>query len=130
LEIASLGSALLAMVQTCARMSLRGAQRRGNLNRSMSAMRSYWVYIMTNISHTVLYTGVTNNLCNRAVQHKARTGSQFTSRYRVSKLVFREEFGRITDAIAAEKRIKAGSRAAKIRLIESLNPEWKDLSAE
>jgi putative endonuclease len=93
-------------------------------------MRSYWVYIMTNHSNSVLYTGVTNNLRSRAAQHKARTGSKFTSRYKVSKLVFYEEFGRITDAIAAEKRIKAGSRANKIRLIESLNPEWKDLSAE
>jgi putative endonuclease len=93
-------------------------------------MRSYWVYIMTNISNTVLYTGVTNNLRRRTARHKARTGSQFTSRYKVNKLVFYEEFARITDAIAAEKRIKAGPRARKIQLIESLNPEWKDLCAD
>jgi putative endonuclease len=51
----------------------------------MSAMRSYWVYIMTNISNAVLYTGVTNNLRSRAARHKAGTGSKFTSRYKVSK---------------------------------------------
>ena len=93
-------------------------------------MHSYWVYIMTNANNYVLYAGVTNDLRRRAGQHKAGLGSAFTSKYRVHKLVFYEEFRRITDAIAAEKRIKAGSRAKKITLIEALNPEWKDLSAE
>ncbi len=93
-------------------------------------MRSYWVYIMTNGSNTVLYTGVTNDLRRRVAQHKSGTGSKFTGRYRITKLVFYEEFGRITDAIAAEKRVKGGWRAKKIQLIEALNPEWKDLAAE
>jgi putative endonuclease len=93
-------------------------------------MRSYWVYIMTNRGNTVLYTGVTNDLRRRVAQHKAGTGSRFTNRYPVTKLVFHEEFGRTTDAIAAEKRITGGSRAKKIQLIEGLNPEWKDLAAE
>ena len=93
-------------------------------------VHSYWVYIMTNANNHVLYTGVTNDLLRRAAQHKAGRGSAFTSRYRVHKLVFYEEFRRVTDALAAEKRIKAGSRAKKITLIESLNPEWKDLPAE
>ena len=91
-------------------------------------MRSYWVYIMTNTSNRVLYTGVTNDLARRVAQHKAGTGSAFTSKYKTHKLVFYEEFCRIIDAIAAEKRIKAGSRAKKIQLIEGLNPEWRDLS--
>jgi putative endonuclease len=85
---------------------------------------------MTNKDNRVLYTGVTNDLMKRAAQHKASLGSVFTSRYRVHKLVFYEEFHRITDALAAEKRIKAGSRAKKIRLIEARNPEWNDLLAE
>jgi putative endonuclease len=93
-------------------------------------MRSCWVYTMTNAGNSVLYTGVTNDLYNRAAQHKAGLGSTFTCKYRVNKLVFYEEFGGIADAIAAEKRIKAGSRAKKIQLINGLNPEWKDLSAE
>ena len=91
---------------------------------------SYWVYIMTNAYNHVLYTGVTNDLRRRIAQHKAGKGSAFTSRYRVHKLVFCEEFCRITDALAAEKRIKAGSRARKIERIEALNSEWKDLAAE
>ena len=93
-------------------------------------MRSYWVYIMTNASNRVLYTGVTNDLHRRVAQHKAGLGSAFTSRYRINKLVFYEAFRRIIDAISAEKRIKAGSRAKKITLIEAVNPKWRDLSAE
>jgi putative endonuclease len=93
-------------------------------------VRDYWVYIMTNLSNTVLYTGVTNNLRRRVGEHKAGLGSAFTSKYKVHKLVFYERFVRITDAIAAEKRIKAGSRARKIKLIEERNPEWRDLLAE
>ena len=93
-------------------------------------MRSYWVYIMTNANNGVLYTGVTNDLHRRVIQHKARLGSAFTSKYRINKLVFYEAFRRVIEAISAEKRIKAGSRAKKIALIEALNPEWKDLSAE
>ncbi len=93
-------------------------------------MRDYWVYIMTNVSNTVLYTGVTNALRRRVAEHKEGRGSAFTRRYKVHKLVFYERFVRITEAIAAEKRIKAGSRAKKIKLIEERNAEWNDLSAE
>ena len=90
-------------------------------------MNTYWVYIMTNVGNTVLYTGVINNLRRRVAEHKNGRGSKFTSRYNVTKLVFYESFGRVRDAIAAEKRIKAGSRAKKVTLIETVNPEWQDL---
>jgi len=90
-------------------------------------MKNYWVYIMTNKTRTVLYTGVTNNLSKRVWNHKNKNGSSFTKRYNVSSLVFQEVFENINDAIAAEKRIKAGSRAKKIQLIESRNPDWRDL---
>jgi len=90
-------------------------------------MKQYWVYMMTNPNNTVIYTGVTNNLAKRIQEHKDKKGSSFTSRYNITKLVYYETFGRICDAIAAEKRIKAGSRAQKIKLIESINPGWKDL---
>jgi putative endonuclease len=93
-------------------------------------VRDYWVYIMTNAGNNVLYTGVTNDLRRRVTEHRAGLGSAFTSKYRVHKLVFYERFVRVTDAIAAEKRIKAGSRAKKIKLIEERNPEWSDLLAE
>ena len=90
-------------------------------------MNTYWVYIMTNVGNTVLYTGVTNDLRRRVAGHKNKTGSKFTGKYNVTKLVFYEAFVRIQDAIAAEKKIKAGSRAKKVKLIESANPQWQDL---
>jgi putative endonuclease len=90
-------------------------------------MNRYWVYIMTNLTNTVLYTGVTNNLEKRVADHRNMTGSKFTSRYKITKLVYYEGFNNILDAIAAEKKIKAGSRANKIQLIDGINPNWKDL---
>ena len=91
-------------------------------------MKQYWVYMMTNPKNTVIYTGVTNDLGRRIQEHKEKKGSSFTSRYNITKLVYYENFGRICDAIAAEKRIKSGSRTKKIRLIESINPGWKDFT--
>jgi len=85
---------------------------------------------MTNIKNTVLYTGVTNDLERRVTEHKDKKGSSFTSKYNVTKLVFYERFGRISDAIGAEKKIKSGSRAKKIEIIEAMNPDWEDLYSE
>jgi putative endonuclease len=90
-------------------------------------IKQYWVYMMTNTNNTVIYTGVTNDLEKRIFQHKNKKASSFTSRYNVIKLVYYEPFNQIYDAIAAEKKIKAGSRAKKIQLIESFNPNWADL---
>ena len=90
-------------------------------------MKQYWVYMMTNRNKTVIYTGVTNDLRKRVQAHKDGKGSSFTKRYNIIKLVYYESFSRIYDAIAAEKKIKAGSRAKKIKFIESINPYWKDL---
>ena len=83
--------------------------------------------MMTNRNKTVIYTGMTNDLRRRVQAHKDGKGSSFTKRYNITKLVYFESFSRIYDAIAAEKKIKAGSRAKKIALIESINPYWKDL---
>jgi putative endonuclease len=91
------------------------------------AMSDYWVYIMTNKANTVLYTGMTNNLRRRVLEHQTGQGAGFTSRYKIKKLVFHERFDKAADAIAAEKRIKAGSRRKKEELINAVNPEWKDL---
>jgi putative endonuclease len=93
-------------------------------------MGDYWVYIMTNKANTVLYTGVTNNLHRRVLEHQTGRGSGFTAKYKIKKLVFYERFDRSVDAIAAEKRIKAGSRRKKGKLINTVNPEWKDLYKE
>ena len=90
-------------------------------------MNCYYVYILTNINNTVLYTGVTNNLARRVFQHRNKQGSGFTKKYNVFKLVFYERFSDINNAIAFEKKIKAGSRKKKIELIEEINPDWNDL---
>ena len=85
-------------------------------------------YIMANAHHTVLYCGATDNLYRRVQEHKNKIYSNsFTSRYNVDKLVYFETFSIIADAFAREKQIKAGSRSKKVTLIESVNPEWKDL---
>lgn len=90
-------------------------------------MKQYYVYILSSKRNTVLYTGVTNNLRRRMAEHKNKTVSGFAARYNVNKLVYFETFGSIVRAIAREKQIKAGSRAAKERLIQSMNPGYEDL---
>ncbi len=89
--------------------------------------KEYCVYILTNSRHTVLYTGVTNDLKRRVLEHKSKTGSTFTKRYQVNKLVYFEVGDDVNMAIYREKQIKAGSRQKKIDLINGFNPEWKDL---
>ena len=88
------------------------------------------VYIMTNKGHKVLYTGVTSNLFRRVTEHKEKMVHGFTSSYNVTKLVYYEKFNSMEEAIAREKQIKGGSRQKKIDLINSKNPEWKDLYDE
>jgi putative endonuclease len=92
--------------------------------------KEYCVYIMTNSRHTLLYTGVTNDLQRRVEEHKSGKESAFTKKYNVNKLVFYESGDDINTAIAREKQIKAGSRKKKIDLINNMNPEWKDLSKD
>jgi putative endonuclease len=88
-----------------------------------------FVYIMTNNNNSVLYTGVTSDLKGRILKHKSkRYPKSFTARYNVSKLVYYESILTIGEAIKREKQIKAGSRNKKIEMIESINPEWNDLS--
>ena len=92
--------------------------------------RRYAVYILTNSHNTVLYTGVTNNLQRRVEEHRSKTGSAFTRKYNVNRLVYFELGDNISQAIFREKQIKAGSRQKKLDLINKLNPEWKDLFDE
>jgi putative endonuclease len=84
---------------------------------------------MTNKSRT-LYTGVTNNLERRVYERKHKLLPGFTSKYNITKLVFYEAGDDISVAIARDKQIKGWLRAKKIALIESMNPEWKDLSED
>ena len=90
--------------------------------------RSYGVYILASRSR-VLYIGVTNNLVRRVAEHRAGRGGAFSRRYRTHALVYAEEHPQARDAIAREKALKGKSRAKKVALITSQNPEWRDLSA-
>jgi len=89
---------------------------------------NYAIYILASRSRS-LYTGVTDNLERRMIEHRQGLVPGFTTRYRVFRLVHFESFGRIQDAIAREKEIKGWRREKKIRLIEQHNPTWEDLAA-
>jgi len=92
-------------------------------------MKTYYVYILTGPSR-VLYTGVTNNLERRVWEHKQRLVRGFSQKYNLTELVYFEIGHSARGAIAREKQIKGLLRRKKVALIESLNPHWKDLSAE
>ena len=83
---------------------------------------------MTNQTNKVLYTGVTNSLKRRVTEHFEGRGSVFTSKYNCNKLVYFEQFPSIEQAIAREKQLKHFKREWKNQLVETINPQWKDLS--
>jgi putative endonuclease len=89
--------------------------------------KQYYVYILTNKRHTVLYTGVTSDLQGRVYQHREKLLPGFTSRYNVDKLVYYDVAEDAYAAITREKQIKAGSRRKKLDLINAMNPRWRDL---
>jgi len=90
--------------------------------------RRYHVYILASEVNGTLYIGVTNNLARRVWEHKQGSVEGFTKRYAVHRLVYCESFAQAHDAIQREKQLKKWNRAWKIRLIESVNSGWKDLS--
>jgi putative endonuclease len=87
----------------------------------------YYVYILTNSYHTVLYTGVTNDLVRRCHEHKHKIVKGFSQRYNTDKLIYYEIFDFIDLAISREKQIKGYSRNKKIALIDKFNKGWKEL---
>ena len=87
----------------------------------------YYVYILTNKHHSVLYVGVTNNLERRIYEHKHHMISGFTERYNVEKLVYFEATNDVKVAIQREKEIKGWTRKKKEQLIDARNPQWKEL---
>jgi len=91
--------------------------------------RIFHVYFMASESG-VLYLGVTSNLSQRVFQHKQKAIVGFTQKYNVTKLVWFEPHASIRAAISREKEIKGWRRSKKVVLVESANPEWKDLSLE
>ena len=90
----------------------------------------YYVYILTNWNNKVLYTGVTNNLERRLYEHQNELADGFTKRYHVHKLVYYDTTTDVTAAIAREKQIKGWTRQKKNALVETINPEWRDLSKD
>lgn len=78
----------------------------------------------------VLYTGMTNDLKRRIYQHKNKLIEGFTSKYNVTQLVYFESTSDVKSAIVREKQIKAWTRTKRVALIETMNPTWKDLSAD
>ena len=92
-------------------------------------MKRYYIYIMANRSKT-LYIGVTNNLERRVYEHKHQLVTGFTSKYQIDRLVYFEDTSDVYAAIAREKYLKGWLRSKKVALIESINPEWRDLSEE
>src|SRR6266550_7995078 len=90
-------------------------------------MRLYYVYILAS-RNRVLYIGITRDLETRLGQHRSGAHPKsFVSQYRVTELVYWEDFTNVREAIAREKQLKGWRRAKKVRLIESMNPEWRDL---
>ena len=89
--------------------------------------KTYYVYIMTNRSRVVLYTGITNSLQSRLWFHRNASPTSFTKRYKVDRLVYYEEFEDPQDAIAREKEIKHWRRQKKNELVVTVNPKWEDL---
>ena|ERR1035437_2105509 len=90
--------------------------------------RTGFVYFMSNAYNNVLYIGVTNNLIRRIAEHKAKINKGFTYKYNCDKLVYYEEFDLIVEAIAREKQLKNWKREWKNELVNTKNPDWKDLS--
>ena len=88
------------------------------------------VYLLTNKPDGTLYTGVTGDLSRRMWQHRNKATKGFSARYNLTRLVYFELFEDMYEAISREKQIKAGSRKAKVELIERVNPEWRDLYTE
>ncbi len=92
-------------------------------------MKTFCVYIMSNRTRT-LYIGVTSDLRRRVYEHKSRRTPGFTSRYAMDRLVYVEPANDALSAIEREKQLKRWRRSKKVALIESVNPEWRDLTID
>ncbi|MEO8762761.1 MAG: GIY-YIG nuclease family protein [Ginsengibacter sp.] len=94
----------------------------------MSERRGGFVYLISNSHNTVLYAGVTSELKERIYEHKVKFYPKgFSAKYNCNKIVWFEFLPSIEEAIWREKQIKGGSRRVKELLVNSKNPEWKDL---
>jgi len=108
-------------------LSFRPKRRNLFLFRAVARDYSFWVYIVTNRNHSVLYIGVTNSLSRRSWQHREGTGAAFPAAHGCTKLIYYEQYRDIRAAIARETPLKKWSRAKKVELINRLNPRWMDM---
>jgi putative endonuclease len=90
-------------------------------------MKSYYIYILASKRNGTLYIGVTNDLKKRVYEHKNDFVDGFTKRYQVHLLVYYKQCENINAAISEEKRLKRWNRKWKLELIETANPDWRDL---
>jgi putative endonuclease len=93
-------------------------------------MSNYYIYVLTNKNHKVMYVGVTNDLMRRIQEHKQKKISGFTKKYNVDQLVYFEHTQDANAAVAREKQLKGWLRIKKNELVETMNPSWRDLSEE
>ena len=94
-------------------------------------MNRYYVYILASATNVTLYIGVTSNLLKRVYEHRTHLAPEsFTSKYEVHKLVYFEETSDVKVALEREKQLKKWRRSKKNLLVETMNPEWKDLYLE
>jgi putative endonuclease len=91
---------------------------------------NFWLYIVTNRNHSVLYIGVTNRLSRRTWEHREGSKVGFAAKYQCKKLIYFEHYGDIRDGISRESQLKKWSRVKKIGLINRLNPCWEDLGVD
>ncbi len=91
---------------------------------------NFYIYILTNWTNKVIYIGVTNDLSRRIFEHKNKLNNGFTKKYNLDKLVYFELFSEINDAIRREKELKKWRREKKNKLVETMNPLWRDLSLD
>ncbi|MHB2154790.1 GIY-YIG nuclease family protein [Calditrichota bacterium GD2] len=96
----------------------------------MKDFKYYFVYIMTNWNNKIMYVGITNNLMRRVYEHKNKLINGFTKKYNINKLVYYETFQDVRAAIEREKEIKKWRREKKNKLVNTKNPEWRDLSED
>ena len=92
--------------------------------------RTYYIYLLTNWNHKVLYTGMTNDLERRLYEHRYKLVQGFTTKYNVNKLVYYEQTGDVIAALEREKEIEKWRREKKNNLVTEANPQWLDLSKE
>lgn len=101
---------------------------KNHIDWSLSGMA--YIYIMTNVSKTVLYIGVTNNLHRRYIEHFSGINEGFTKRYRLHSLVYYEQYDDTKEAILREKQLKKWSREKREHLVRTLNPDWQNLFSQ